>query len=132
GPAEAEAGFAREEAAGIPLDSPERVYKDPNHKPEMVYALSTFDTLVGFRPTAEILRVFTQLDSPTVNAAAATLRAKTGYKGIVRVLENLLIAPPPREEIAQVVIQCKALVHDGVDIKRAYTTAAMIARHHPG
>ncbi len=132
GPEEARRGFEREEAAGIPLDAPERVFKDPNHKPEMVYALSTFDTLVGFRPTAEILRVFAQLDSPVVNAASATLRAKTGYKGIVRVLENLLIAPPPASEIAQLVIQCKALVHDGVDIKRAYTTAAMIARHHPG
>lgn len=130
GQAEAREGFEREEAAGVPLDSPERVFKDPNHKPEMVYALSTFDTLVGFRPTAEILRVFSQLDTPTINAASATLRAKTGFKGIVRVLENLLIAPPPPTEIAQVVIQCKALVHDGVDIKRAYSTAAMIARHH--
>lgn len=131
GQAEAREGFAREEAAGVPLDSPQRVFKDPNHKPEMVYALSTFDTLVGFRPTAEILRVFAQLDTPTINAASATLRAKTGFKGIVRVLENLLIAPPPPAEIAQVVIQCKALVHDGVDIKRAYSTAAMIARYHP-
>lgn len=129
--AEARVGFAREEAEGIPVDSPQRVFKDPNHKPEMVYALSTFDTLVGFRPTAEILRVFAQLDSPSINAASATLRAKTGFKGIVRVLENLLIAPPPATEIAQLVIQCKALVHDGVDIKRAYSTAAMIARHHP-
>lgn len=131
-PAEAAEGFEREERAGIPLHSPARVFKDPHHKPEMVYALSTFDTLVGFRPTAEILRVFTQLDSPSVNAASATLRAKPGYKGIVRVLENLLIAPPPASEIANVVVQAKALVHDGVDIKRAYTTAAMIARHHPG
>ncbi len=130
--AEAQEGFAREEAAGIALNAPERVFKDPHHKPEMVYALSTFDSLVGFRPTAEILRVFSQLDSPTVNAASATLRAKPGFKGIVRVLENLLIAPAPPEEIADIVIQCKALVHDGVDIKRAYTTAAMIARHHPG
>lgn len=129
---EARAGYEREEAAGIPLESPQRVYKDTRHKPEMVYALSTFDTLVGFRPTAEILRVFAQLDSPAVNAASATLRAKPGFKGIVRVLENLLIAPPPASEVNQLVIQCKALVHDGVDIKRAYSTAAMIARHHPG
>lgn len=129
---EALEGFAREEAAGIALDDPRRVFKDPHHKPEMVYALSTFDTLVGFRPTAEILRVFSQLDSPAVNAATATLRAKPGFNGIVRVLENLLIAPPPENEVAHLVVQCKALVYDGVDIKRAYATAATIARHHPG
>ncbi|MBK5218131.1 MAG: mannose-6-phosphate isomerase, class I, partial [Propionibacteriales bacterium] len=53
----AEAGFAAEEAQGIALDAPNRSYKDPHHKPEMAYALTTFDSLVGFRPTAEILRV---------------------------------------------------------------------------
>ena len=53
---QAEEGFAREEAAGIPLDAPHRVYKDRNDKPEMVYAITTFDSLIGFRRTAEILR----------------------------------------------------------------------------
>jgi mannose-6-phosphate isomerase len=31
-----EIGFAKENAAGIPLDAAERNYKDPNHKPELV------------------------------------------------------------------------------------------------
>lgn len=132
GAVDAREGFDREQAEGVPLDSPERIFKDPRHKPEMVYALSTFDTLVGFRPTAEILRVFAQLDSPAANALSATLRSRPGYKGIVRVLENLLLAPPPASEVAHLVTQCKALVHDGVDIKRAYATAALIARYHPG
>jgi mannose-6-phosphate isomerase len=53
-PALAEAGFAREEAAGIPIDAPERNYKDPFHKPELIYALSDpFRALCGFRPVAE-------------------------------------------------------------------------------
>ncbi len=60
------AGFEAEESAGTPLDSPQRTYKDPHHKPEMAYALTTFDTLVGFRPTAEILRVMSGLDTPLI------------------------------------------------------------------
>ncbi|MEO8263332.1 MAG: mannose-6-phosphate isomerase, class I, partial [Pseudolysinimonas sp.] len=52
--AQAQAGFAREDAAGIAIDAPERNYKDHNHKPEMVYALSDpFRALAGFRPVAE-------------------------------------------------------------------------------
>jgi mannose-6-phosphate isomerase len=47
--AQAEAGFAREEAAGIPRSAPERVYKDPRPKPEMLCALTRFDALCGFR-----------------------------------------------------------------------------------
>jgi mannose-6-phosphate isomerase len=51
---QARAGFAREEAAGIPLGAPERLYKDPNHKPELIVALTPFEALCGFRPADEI------------------------------------------------------------------------------
>ncbi|MFG3341896.1 mannose-6-phosphate isomerase, class I [Glycomyces sp. NPDC048151] len=53
-PERAAAGFARENAAGIPLDAPHRNYRDPFHKPELIVAVSdTFDALCGFRPVAE-------------------------------------------------------------------------------
>lgn len=52
--AQAQAGFAREEAAGIPVDAPHRNYRDAFHKPELIYALSErFEALSGFRPAAE-------------------------------------------------------------------------------
>jgi mannose-6-phosphate isomerase len=50
----AEAGFAREEAAGISLAQPERDYRDRNHKPELALALSEFSALCGFREAGEI------------------------------------------------------------------------------
>jgi len=53
--AAAEAGFARENAAGIPLDAPERNYKDANHKPELVYALTSFQAMNGFRERHEMV-----------------------------------------------------------------------------
>src|SRR5262245_15752888 len=34
--AQAQAGFAREEAAGVPLTDAKRSYKDPHHKPELI------------------------------------------------------------------------------------------------
>jgi mannose-6-phosphate isomerase len=46
---DAEAGFAREQRAGVPLDSPVRTYKDDNHKPEAQVALTPFWLLYGFR-----------------------------------------------------------------------------------
>lgn len=51
----AEHGFAREEFAGIPIDAPERNYKDANHKPETVVAITPFEGLCGFRPIDEIV-----------------------------------------------------------------------------
>jgi mannose-6-phosphate isomerase len=45
---EAIAGFEKEEKAGIPIDAPNRNYKDKNHKPEMLVTLSDFWLLHGF------------------------------------------------------------------------------------
>ncbi|OWO80607.1 mannose-6-phosphate isomerase [Photorhabdus luminescens] len=53
----AEEGFAKENISGIPLDSPERNYKDDNHKPELVYALTPFRAMNGFRPLNEIAQL---------------------------------------------------------------------------
>ncbi|MBM7357280.1 mannose-6-phosphate isomerase [Lelliottia amnigena] len=50
-----ELGFAKENAAGIPLDAAERNYKDPNHKPELVFALTPFLAMNAFREFSEIV-----------------------------------------------------------------------------
>jgi len=51
----AEVGFARENAAGIPLTAAERNYKDANHKPELVYALTPFQAMNGFRTLTQMV-----------------------------------------------------------------------------
>jgi mannose-6-phosphate isomerase len=127
----AEIGFAKEEEAGVPLDSPDRVYKDRNHKPEMVYALTTFDSLIGFRPTAEILRVLGPLNTPLSQRLADDLRADPGFASIVRRLEWLLTAGIEPAEVHQIIGACRTLASLGMDIKRAYATAVEIAEHHP-
>ena len=46
-------GFALEEAAGLPLTSPQRNYRDSSHKPELICALTEFDALCGFREPSD-------------------------------------------------------------------------------
>lgn len=130
--AEAIAGYAEEEAAGIPLDAPHRVFKDANHKPEMVYALSTFDSLIGFRPTAEVLRVLSPIDTPLAQQLAEDLRNDPGWQGIVRRIEWLLTQHIPSDEVDQLVKVCQSLAERGMDVKRAYVTATEISKHYPG
>jgi len=127
----AEIGYAREEEAGIPLDAPNRVYKDPNHKPEMVYALSTFDSLIGFRPSAEILRVLAPLDTPLTQRLGDQLRADPGFASIVRLIEGLLVDGVDPAEVREIVDACRRLNAVEMDIKRAYQTVVEIAEHHP-
>lgn len=58
---QARAGFARENAAGVPLDAPDRTYVDPNPKPELICALTPFHVLCGFRPLAATRDLFDAL-----------------------------------------------------------------------
>lgn len=56
-------GFRREETAGIALDSPERNYKDSNHKPEIICAITPMTALSGLRDPQDILSGFDRLGS---------------------------------------------------------------------
>lgn len=57
---QAENGFAREQACGIGLTSPYRTYKDTNHKPEFIVALTDFWQLHGLRSMHGIQKTFQQ------------------------------------------------------------------------
>jgi mannose-6-phosphate isomerase len=78
-------GFAREEAARLALDAPERCYADPNPKPELVCALGPFEALCGLRPIAQALERAERL-------GAARLAAE---------LDALPHAAPPRDALAR-------------------------------
>lgn len=54
---EAEKGFKRENEEGIPLNAAHRNYKDDNHKPEIMVALSEFWLLHGFLPKDKLTEV---------------------------------------------------------------------------
>lgn len=62
---QAKAGFAKEEAAGVPRNAPHRNYKDANHKPEIICALTEFHALCGFRQVSESVRLFAALGLET-------------------------------------------------------------------
>jgi mannose-6-phosphate isomerase len=70
---DAREGFARENHAGVPLDAPERCYRDPSHKPELLCALTPFWALRGFRAPREILSLSAKLAVPELDAAAKCL-----------------------------------------------------------
>jgi mannose-6-phosphate isomerase len=73
--AQAAAGFARENAAGIPLDDPNRNYKDPNHKPEILCALTPFTAMAGFRERRQIIEM---LDAFACSALVSLRRELRG------------------------------------------------------
>ncbi|MFI2609430.1 mannose-6-phosphate isomerase, class I [Kitasatospora sp. NPDC018619] len=83
--AQAEAGYAAEQARGVPPDAPERVFKDRGHKPELLCALGDFEALCGFRPTAGSARLLDALGVlPHWGTALRTGPAESVLPGLLR------------------------------------------------
>jgi mannose-6-phosphate isomerase len=68
---------AAQDAAGIPLDAPERTYPDSSHKPELIYALTRFEGMAGFRDPVKTAAILRGLQLPWLDETAATIEAST-------------------------------------------------------
>lgn len=72
---QAEVGFLAEEEKQIPTDAFNRNYKDQNHKPELICALTPFVAMCGFRPAEEILSLVESLDLEFLEQVVDDLRS---------------------------------------------------------
>jgi mannose-6-phosphate isomerase len=73
----AKKGYAREEALGMPFDAPERNYKDRQHKPECICALTDFWGLCGFRKINAMAGLLQRLCPATLKNDLDVLRKET-------------------------------------------------------
>jgi mannose-6-phosphate isomerase len=73
-PAQALEGCAREDAARVPRNAPERNYRDGWPKPEILIALGTFEALVGFRPLERTLAFLDALHCAALAGLTDALR----------------------------------------------------------
>ncbi|WP_163551359.1 type I phosphomannose isomerase catalytic subunit [Candidatus Frankia alpina] len=89
---QAAAGFDADDAAGLSVDDPHRRYRDRNHKPELIVALSPFRALAGVRDPARTLAVAAGLGTPALVAAFRPL-ANDPAAGAATVLRTLLTMP---------------------------------------
>lgn len=94
---QARRGWARENAEGIPVDAPHRNYRDPNHKPELVCALSPFVALEGFRPAPEIAHHLAPVASSEIAPELARL-SREGTPLALRALFARLMTLDPEEK----------------------------------
>ena len=69
----AEQGFALENSKGIPLDAFERNYKDNNHKPEIIAALTPFWAMKGFRRVSKIINLLEEINCTQLLEVASPL-----------------------------------------------------------
>jgi mannose-6-phosphate isomerase len=132
--AQARAGFAREEAAGIALGAPTRSYKDPHHKPELLCALTPFFALVGFRPTRETARLFAGLAVPALASTISALErapANESLRGLFELVTGA--AAEQRRELADAVLAaCRSRSGALPEFSRELAWGVRIGELYPG
>jgi mannose-6-phosphate isomerase len=124
---QAKEGYADEERRGVPVDAPHRNYKDANHKPELICALTEFDGLCGFRAPVQAAELLDGLGVDSLKPYVDLLHAHPEDAALREVLTAILSADP--EEMAHTVAEATAAC---TRLGGAYDPYADIAHHYPG
>ncbi|NDJ57388.1 mannose-6-phosphate isomerase [Enterobacteriaceae bacterium 4M9] len=120
-----EEGFARENAAGIPLDAAERNYKDPNHKPELVFALTPFLAMNAFREFSDIVSLL----QPVAGAhpAIAHFLTNPNADSLRDLFAALLNMQGEEKQRALAVLKSVLQTHEG----EPWQTIRLISQNYP-
>ncbi|MER5548820.1 mannose-6-phosphate isomerase, class I [Streptomyces sp. NPDC001118] len=124
---QAKEGYADEERRGIPVDAPHRNYKDANHKPELICALTEFDGLCGFRDPAQAADLLAGLGVDSLKPYVDLLHAHPEDAALREVLTAILSAGP--EDMARTVAEATAAA---TRLGGDYAPYADLAHHYPG
>ncbi|MEW2563618.1 mannose-6-phosphate isomerase, class I [Streptomyces griseorubiginosus] len=125
--AQAKEGYEDEERRGIPVDAGHRNYKDANHKPELICALTEFDGLCGFREPARAAELLEALGVDSLKPYVDLLHAHPEEAALREVLTAILTAD--REEMAHTVTEAAAAC---ARLGGDHAPYAAIAHYYPG
>ncbi|MFF1646450.1 mannose-6-phosphate isomerase, class I [Streptomyces sp. NPDC058240] len=125
--AQAKRGYEDEECRSVPIDAPHRTYKDANHKPELICALTPFAGLCGFRRPTEAAEAMAALGVDSLKPYVDLLGAHPEEAALREVLTAILGADP--EEMAETVNLAAAAAER---LGGAHAPYARIAHHFPG
>jgi mannose-6-phosphate isomerase len=128
--AQAEAGFAREEEAGIARDAPDRTYRDDWPKPEAFVGLGEVDALCGFREPAATYSLFERLGVPAAVRLMEPLRTDP-ESGLRDVFERLLRLSDGELSVLDDVVEASRSIDSDDELSRFAQTAVELATHFP-
>jgi mannose-6-phosphate isomerase len=106
---QAKIGYAMENLANIPLSAAYRNYKDDNHKPECLCALTPFVALCGFRPIPEMIKYMQKILPPEFEYLLTPLQKEGDSRGLKTFFNHLMTLSKSnqKELIAKVISKAK-------------------------
>jgi len=111
-----------------------RTYADDWPKPELLYALTPFEVLAGFREPHDAAGALHALDLGQLRPVSATLRAPGGTGCLREALRAILMWPEPdRPDLLEAVVQaCRGVAASGSAHAAACDAVVRMAADHPG
>lgn len=126
-------GFAKESLIGLPLEHPERSYKDDWPKPEMIVALTKFEGLLGFRDPHETAFLFEQLGiAEELASVIGPLRDRTESLALQEVFLDVLTIRKRRHLVDLVLARAVEFLDADGALGEFARTAVDIDEHFPG
>ncbi len=127
--------FAAENAAGLALDDPARNYRDDNHKPEMLLAMTRFEAVCGFRTPRRAIQILDGLNTPLTDRLHDLLVASPTAHGMRAAFRTLVSATmrPDAERVSAVAAACAARLEAGASPSpRIDRIVGLMQEHFPG
>lgn len=128
-------GWKRENALNIPLTSPTRNYKDDNHKPELVFALTPYHALNGFRPVEEMISLWQPLIQENANPQLQELTKHRNDDSLKGFYQTLMTAEKPKALVESILTRCLNLL-EIADLntmqREAYQLVVRLHEFYPG
>jgi mannose-6-phosphate isomerase len=127
---QAKEGFIRENEMGIPLEAVTRNYRDDNHKPEIICALTPFWALNGFRQVREILRLLGEIQHPDLVEGLSFLRNHSSRQGLKKFFNHLMTMEKAKQ--SRVVQETVAFAQRRTKEQPVWTWVAKLNEEYPG
>ncbi|EFK05684.1 mannose-6-phosphate isomerase, class I [delta proteobacterium NaphS2] len=127
---QASAGFDRENRLNIPLDAPNRNYRDANRKPECLCAVSRFEAMKGFRAPKDILKLMDRVFAAFPLVELDLLRREPNDEGLKRFFTGLVTME--RFRSVRMIGEAVKGAARVVDEDRAFYWVQALNREYPG
>ena len=127
---EARDGFERENRLGISLDASERNYKDANHKPEILCAITPFEGLKGFRTPEAIINLMDKVSISTLADELSRLGKEPDGSGLKHFFTSLVSMDQARRE--RVIDEAIRGAERFINEDRAFYWMVELNREYPG
>lgn len=127
---QAKAGYARENEAGIAADAFKRSYKDDNHKPEIICALTPYWAMNGFRGLPDMLKLFEKINISALKPLLDELKKSPDKTGLKKFFSSLMQMGQAEKE--KTVLQAVRFAEACKEEDPVYTWIKTLNQYYPG